>query len=111
MRRASSADTPRVRVSAERLNGADAPAGDPPGWRITVEDNGMGIDPALHERIFLIFDRGAQTVEDSGSGIGLAVCKKILDQHAGKISVESRPGAGTTFHIVLPASRGPGGSP
>ncbi|MHB8844005.1 MAG: MASE3 domain-containing protein [Nitrospirota bacterium] len=95
------ADPPRVRISAERLDGTGEATASPV-WRITVEDNGMGIDPALHERIFLIFDRGALTVEDSGSGIGLAVCKKIVERHGGRISVASEPGKGARFSFTLP---------
>jgi signal transduction histidine kinase len=95
-------DRPRVRVSAERLDGTGEAAGRSRGWRITVEDNGIGIDPGLHDRIFQIFERGAQTDENGGSGIGLAVCKKIVERHGGRISVASEPGKGSRFSFTLP---------
>jgi signal transduction histidine kinase len=95
-------DAPRVRISAERTNGFGA-AGASPGWRITVEDNGMGIDPKLHDRIFQIFERGAQTEGSDGSGIGLAVCKKIVERHGGRIGIASEPGRGSAFSFTLPA--------
>jgi len=83
--------------------GPDDGVGVFPGWRITVADNGVGIDPKLHDRIFLIFERGAQTEEDDGSGIGLAVCKKIVERHSGRIRVASEPGKGAAFSFTLPA--------
>jgi signal transduction histidine kinase len=75
---------------------------------ISVEDTGEGIPP---ENLGRIFDPFFTTKRiGKGTGLGLAVCKKIVDQHGGRISVESRPGAGTSFHIALPPSPGPGGS-
>jgi signal transduction histidine kinase len=75
---------------------------------ISVEDTGEGIPP---ENLGRIFDPFFTTKRiGKGTGLGLAVCKKIIDQHAGRISVDSRPGAGTSFHIALPASPDPGGS-
>ena len=97
------ADTPRIRISAERTDGFGGAAGASPGWRITVEDNGIGIDPNLHDRIFQIFERGAQTEGAEGSGIGLAVCKKIVERHGGRISVASETGKGSAFRFTLPA--------
>jgi signal transduction histidine kinase len=96
-------DTPLVTISAERIMGPGDGVGVFPGWRITVADNGVGIDPKLHDRIFLVFERGAQTEEDGGSGIGLAVCKKIVERHGGRISVASEPGKGAAFSFTLPA--------
>ena len=95
-------DAPRVRISAERLARGGA-GGASRVWRITVEDNGIGIDPRLHDKIFQIFERGEQTESSEGSGIGLAVCKKIVERHGGRISVASEPGKGSTFSFTLPA--------
>jgi len=70
--------------------------------RITIEDNGIGFDQAYAERIFLIFQRLHGISEYSGTGIGLAICKKIVDSHHGFISAQGYPDKGATFTIVLP---------
>ena len=85
--------TPRVQVSARR-DGAD--------WHFTVADNGIGIDMAHAGRLFQIFQR-LHRDEYPGTGIGLAVCKKIVERHGGRIWLESEPGKGCTFHFTLPA--------
>lgn len=84
---------PVVEVSAER---------EPDAWRISVADNGVGLDPERAERLFEIFQRGQQRGEYDGQGVGLAVCKKIVGRHGGDIWVDSDGEAGSTFHVLLP---------
>jgi signal transduction histidine kinase len=71
-------------------------------WVCCVRDNGIGIDPADHERIFAIFQRGSSGQTYAGTGIGLAVCKRIVERHGGQIWLESTPGASTAFYVSLP---------
>jgi light-regulated signal transduction histidine kinase (bacteriophytochrome) len=88
------AEPPLIRVGARR-EGAE--------WVFSVSDNGIGIDPQYFDRIFVIFQRLESRAKYPGTGIGLAVCKRILLRHGGRIWVESQPGAGSTFHFTLPA--------
>jgi light-regulated signal transduction histidine kinase (bacteriophytochrome) len=88
-------DAPRVHVSAER---------DATGWLFAVRDNGMGIDPEDCKRVFGMFKR-LHGSEIPGTGIGLALCKRVIDRQGGRIWVESEAGHGATFKFTIPDRR------
>lgn len=89
--------TPCIQVRAEREDGF---------WRFEVQDNGIGIAPEYFDRIFVMFQRLHSRSKYPGTGIGLAICKKIVERHGGRIWVESEPGKGTIFKFTLPQEKG-----
>ncbi len=86
------ADAPRIHVTARELNDQ---------WLFSINDNGIGIESQYADRIFVIFQRLHTRQEYPGTGIGLAVVKRIVERHGGRIWFESEPGQGTTFYFTL----------
>jgi len=88
-------EPPRVDVTAERQAGE---------WVVSVRDEGIGIDAENADRVFEVFQRLHSQDEHAGTGIGLALCERIVERHGGDIRVDSEPGEGTTFSFTLPAT-------
>jgi light-regulated signal transduction histidine kinase (bacteriophytochrome) len=87
---------PIVRASAQQRNGR---------WEIAISDNGIGIEPRFHERVFGLFQRLHTSEEYPGTGMGLAIVKKIVESNGGSVRVESTPGEGSTFIVTLQGVR------
>ena len=92
--------TPEVHIGVEP---EDAGAGET-NWRIWVRDNGMGIATEHRDRVFEMFYRIHAPAGPAGTGIGLAFCRRVIEQHGGRLWLESEPSRGTTFHFTLPAA-------
>ena len=95
-------DDPCIHVSSEQKNGT---------WVFSVSDNGIGIDADYYDRIFAIFQRLHGKTEYPGTGIGLSVCKRIVERHGGRIWVDSESGKGSKFYFTMPVTKSSLGSP
>ena len=75
-------------------------------WIIAVKDNGKGIDPTYHDRVFELFRRLETRNKGGGTGLGLAICKRVVELHGGQIWVRSKLGQGSTFYFTIPITPG-----
>jgi PAS domain S-box-containing protein len=99
---------PRVQIAGRLVARTDETGGSAPTWcELTIEDNGIGFDEKYLEKIFAVFQRLHNRQEYEGTGIGLAVCRRIVDRHGGSISARSKLGAGATFVVQLPVQTPP----
>lgn len=90
-------EPPRIHVGARQMSER---------WLLFVRDNGIGIDPQYTEKVFVIFQRLHSREEYPGTGVGLAICRKIIERHSGHIWVDSEPGKGATFYFTLQPANG-----
>ncbi|WP_090623389.1 sensor histidine kinase [Natrinema salaciae] len=90
----------RSRSGTDRADGAERTNG---LWAISVRDDGIGVDPDDANRIFGVFRRLHSREEDDGTGIGLALCRRIVERHGGRIWVDPAPGEGSTVTVAVPA--------
>jgi light-regulated signal transduction histidine kinase (bacteriophytochrome) len=86
---------PQIHVAAQRHEG---------GWIFSIQDNGIGIDSQYKEQIFDLFKRLHSVAAYPGTGMGLGICKRIVERAGGRIWVESQPGRGSTFFFTIPAT-------
>ena len=93
---------PVIRVTSEER---------PREWRVFIDDNGIGVEPQYRERVFVIFQRLHSRAEYAGTGIGLAICRRIVEAHGGRIWIEDKEGPGTRFVLALPKRRAESGPP
>jgi len=95
--------SPLIRITSSTFT----PLSQQPQCEIRVQDNGIGFDEKYMDKIFAVFQRLHGRTEYEGTGVGLAVCRRIVDRHHGNITAKSQPGKGATFIITLPLKQPP----
>ena len=93
---------PEIKITSQIANGTEIQSNEKNFYKISISDNGIGMDSIHLSKIFTIFQRLHMRDEYSGNGIGLAICKKIMENHSGNITVESTLNEGTTFNLYFP---------